>query len=123
MEAAVVLPMIILVTITAVLIIMFFYSQMTERCQLHTALRMEAGRMTEKTVYTVHADSGEASDAEIYADSSAMGGEVYGKKYLVMRHKGVLNRKGTFTVKGTAHSVDGVKYVRYCNLVKGAAGE
>lgn len=119
MEAAIVLPMIILATITAILIIMFFYSQMTEQCRLHTALRMEAGRLSEKTIYTAGADSSADLEAEIYIDSKAMGGEVYGKKYLVMEHKGLLSRKGAFVVEGKCHAVDGVEYVRYCNMVKG----
>lgn len=120
MEAAVVLPVIILVTITSVLIIMFFYSQMTERCRLHTTLRAEAGQLTERTVYT-HQGGGRASDAEIYADSNALGGEVYGKKYLVMQHRGTLRKKGTFIVEGRCQAVDGVEYVRYCSMIRGAA--
>ena len=122
MEAAIVLPMIILATITAILIIMFFYSQMTEQCRLHTALRAEAGQLTGKTAYAGHADDAADLQAEIYADRNAMGGEVYGKKYLVMEHKGLLARKGSFVAEGACHAVDGVEYVRYCNMVKGAAG-
>ena len=49
-EAAVVLPVIMLSVITAILIIMFFYTQMTEQCRLHEVLRAEAGRMTDKTI-------------------------------------------------------------------------
>ena len=43
MEAAVVMPFIIISVITAVLAVMFFYSQMTEQCKMHMALRAEAG--------------------------------------------------------------------------------
>lgn len=119
MEAAIVLPMIILVTITAVLIIMFFYSQMTERSSLHIILRSEAGAMTEKTAYHyVEVSAGELG-AELYRKKSAFGGSVYGKKYLIMPNKGLLGKKGTFVAEGCWHAVDGVAYVRYCNLVKG----
>ena len=48
-EAAVVLPVIMLSVITAILIIMFFYTQMTEQCRLHEFLRAESGKVTEKT--------------------------------------------------------------------------
>ena len=122
MEAAIVLPIIVMATITAVLIIMFFYSQMTEQCRLHTVLRAEAGKLTGKTTYTDHAGGAADLQAEIYVDTKAMGGEIYGKKYLVMEHKGILSRKGTFAAEGVCHAVDGVEYVRYCNMVKGAAG-
>ena len=47
MEASLVLPILIFAVITVVLIIMFFYSQMTERSQMHIALRQEAGLQTE----------------------------------------------------------------------------
>jgi len=116
-----VLPMIILATITAVLIIMFFYSQMTEQCLLHTALRAEAGRLTGKTIYTGHGSDLQEMQAEIHTDKKTMGGEIYGKKYLVMDHRGLLARKGTFVVEGGCHAVDGVMYVRYCNMVKGVS--
>ena len=47
MEASLVLPVLIFAVITVVLIIMFFYSQMTQRSQMHIALRQEAGKQTE----------------------------------------------------------------------------
>lgn len=120
-EAAVVLPMVILVTVTAVLIIMFFYLQMTEQCRLHLALRSEAGLLTGRTIYVARTELAEGTDAEIYTDRKPMGGLVYGKKYLVMAHKGLLERKGTFIVEDSWHAVDGTAYVRYCNMVRGAA--
>lgn len=121
MEAAVVLPVIIMVTITSILIVMFFYSQMTERCQLHIALRSEAGLASGQTEY---ADGNTyAEDAEIYTDKSILGSTVYGKKYLVMEHRGTLEKKGTFTVEGKSHAVDGPSYIRYSHFAKGAADE
>lgn len=115
MEAAIVLPVIIFAVITAVLIIMFFYSQMTERSRMHMVLRQEAGEMTEHT----KTFSKVSWDGECYLDKRASGGEAYGKKYIVMNHRGLLTRKGAFTVEGSCHGNDGTRYVRYCNLVKG----
>lgn len=123
MEAAIVLPFIMLATITSILIIMFFYSQMTEQSKLHVALRHEAGRMTEQTRYLHGGALQTEVDAELYRDEGAFGGKVYGKKYLVMSHKGILNRKGTFTVEGESYGTDGAEYVRYWNLVKGVAND
>lgn len=119
MEAAIVLPMIILVTVTAVLIIMFFYTQMVEQSRLHITLRSEAGMLTEQTVYHHVEPMLDGAGAEIYTKKSAMGGSVYGKKYLVMANKGILDKKGTFPVEGSCYATDGAEYVRYCNLVKG----
>ena len=67
MEAAVVMPFIIVSVITAVLAVMFFYSQMTEQCSMHMALRAEAGRVTGKTEM-LHSVS---SDAELYTKKKA----------------------------------------------------
>lgn len=123
MEAAMVLPVIILVTITSILIIMFFYSQMTEQCHLHMALRSEAGKATGQTSYTGKSADIADTDAEIYTDKGIIGGTVHGKKYLVMKHRGTLERKGTFTVEGKSHMVDGPAYIRYSRLVKGVTDE
>lgn len=122
MEAAIVLPIIIFVVITAVLIIMFFYSQMSERSKMHIALRSEAGILTEKTIYK-HDFRGSNTGEEIYVKKNGFGGDLYGRKYLLMDHKGVLHKKGVFLIEGSCYAVDGVKYVRYCNFVKGLKDE
>lgn len=119
LEAAVVLPVIILTTITTMLIIMFFYNQMTVRCMLHMALRSEAGVESGQTGYV---DAGKyINDIEVesYTAKGLTGGTVYGKRYLIMDHKGVLAEKGTFIAAGKSHIIDGPMYVRYSRLVKG----
>lgn len=123
MEAAVVLPVLILAVITSILIIMFFFSQMTEKCRLHMALRNEAGMMSGQTVYMGESRDAADTDAEIYTSKGITGGTVYGKKYLIMEHQGILEKKGTFVVEGSCHSVDGTDYVRYSRFVKGSADE
>ena len=111
MEAAIVLPIIILVTITSILIIMFFFYQMTERCRLHVALRYEAGMLMEESSDIDGSDM-MGTDAEIYYDKKLINSRVYGKKYLIMNHKGVLDKKGTFIVEGSCYATDGARYVR-----------
>ena len=114
MEAALVLPVIILTVITTVFIIMFFYSQATEQSRLHIALRYEAGMISEKSVSFADAET----DAEIYTKKRAIGGAAFGKKYLVMPHRGLLSKKGAFSIEGSCYGTDGPKYVRYRNIVK-----
>lgn len=116
-EAAVVLPVIMLAVITSVLIIMFFYMQMAEQCKLHNVLRAEAGRVTEKTIYTSGA-SNDMSDAAMHIDKNIIGGKVTGRKYLVMDHKGILDKKGTFTLEGHCYVVDGTSYVRVSSIIR-----
>lgn len=119
MEAAIVLPAIILTTITITLILMFFYSQMTERCRFHVALRQEAGYISGHTDYIRESDE---TDAALHTEKSVKGTIVYGKKYLVMEHKGVLDKKGTFIVDGRCYVYDGTKYIRYREVLDGDAG-
>ncbi len=119
MEASVVLPILIFAVITVVLIIMFFYSQMTQQSQMHIALRQEAGAKTD----TMMSEQSIDWDGEVHTKKGAAGVTVTGKKYLVMDHRGILSKKGTFTVKGTCSGIDAVQYVRYCSLVRGIKDE
>ncbi len=119
MEASLVLPILIFAVITAVLIIMFFYSQMTQRSQMHIALRQEAGIRTE----TMKSGRSIEWDGEIYTKKGAAGVTVTGKKYLLMEHKGILSKKGAFVVKGSCSGVDAAQYVRYCSFVRGIKNE
>ena len=123
MEAALVLPVIIFAVITAVLIIMFFYSQTAEQSRLHTALRSEAGLMSGQTVYADPEILPDDTDAEIYQESRFTGRHIYGKKYLIMSRQGLLKEKGVFIIEGQCYAIDGPEYVRYCTLVKGITGE
>lgn len=122
-EAAVVLPVIILVTITVILIVMFFYHQMTSRCLLHMQIRNEAGLESGQTIYGNREKEIKDIEAEIYTDKGLIGGTVYGKKYLIMGHKGSLDEKGTFLASGKSHIINGPAYVRYSRMVKGINDE
>lgn len=116
LEAAIVLPVIMLSVITAILIIMFFYTQMTEQCRLHKALREEAGKVTDKTIYMSDVYT-KTTDADIYVDKDILGGKVYGKKYLTMEHKGILEKKGIFVLESSFYAADGPSYIRYSSAV------
>ena len=122
MEAAVVLPVIIFVLITIVLIVMFFYSQITERSRLHIAMRCEAGLAAGSTVYG-DSESSEDTDAEIYTEKTVSGSEASGRKYLIMKYRGILEKKGIFVVEGKCSGTDGARYVRYYDLIKGIGNE
>ena len=118
MEAAVVLPFIILSVITVILITMFFYSQISSQCSMHMALRAESGNVTGRSS-VLHSVS---SEAEFYTRKKAFGGVVEAKEYLIMDHRMLLDRKGVCLIQDKAYAVDGVRYVRYCCLVKGVNG-
>lgn len=115
MEASLVLPILIFAVITVVLIIMFFYSQMTERSRMHVVLRQEAGQVTG----TLQSGQPLDWDGEIYTKKGPAGVTVTGKRYLLMEHRGILKKKGAFAVRGSCSGVDAAQYVRYCRLVRG----
>ena len=123
LEGAVVMPVIILAIVTAVLIIMFFFRQMTEQSKLHIALRSEAGGITGKTIY-LHDDRFDLEEGgTIHVEKRSAGSTAYGKKYLIMKHAGILSRKGIFVVEGSSYGTNGPRYVRYCNVIKGGEDE
>jgi len=119
MEAAIVLPVVIIAVITSVLVIMFFYTQMSERSRLHTVLRSEAGIMTEYTLYGDVPDMPDGYEINMKKPGITGTGEISASKNLLMREKGILTKRGRFTVKGSAYAADAPQYVRYCTFVKG----
>ena len=129
-EAAIVLPMVILAVITIVLIIMFFYSQVTERSAMHIALRHGAGEAAGKTVYTGdEAGSGRSggksdeSDSDVYVDRGIVESEAYGKRYLMLENRGLLEKRSPFIIEGKCVAVDGAAYIRYRNVIKVSGDE
>lgn len=119
-EAAIVFPVVIMVMITAVLIIMFFFSQMTEKSRLHIAVRHEAGVLTEQT-YCI--EPAVVSDAEILPVNELKNKALVGKKNVFINNSGVLSNVEPYKIEGSCYLVDGCKYVRYCNLIKGIKDE
>jgi len=122
MEAAIVLPVVIIAVITSVLVIMFFYTQMSERSRLHTALRSEAGIMTEYTLYEELPDLPSGYEVEMKKTGITGNGEISASKNLLMKKKGMLAKRGIFAVEGSAYATDAPQYVRYCVFVKGGNG-
>ena len=117
------LPMIIFAVITVALIIMFFYSQITDQCRLHIAIRSEAGAATGRTVYFEEDENDFNDEIEIYTDKKLTGCEVNGKKYLIMKYKGILEKKGVFLVTGKCTGTDGPAYGRYHRLMEDMRNE
>jgi len=60
---------------------------------MHIASRSESGSIAEKTIY-LHTESGvEDMKTQIYTEKTLLGCRAYGKKYMAMSHKGVLEKK------------------------------
>lgn len=115
MEAALVMPIMILAVITSVMIIIFFYREMSEQSLMHTALMNEAAVSVQGSYFILDEESWDGSTD---LKRSLTGGSIYGKKYIVMDNKGILTKKGTFTLEDKYVFIDGTDYVRYCDLLK-----
>lgn len=107
-EAAVVLPIIVLVTITVVLIVLFFYEESVMQSRMHMTLRAEAGAVSGRTLCA----AGENSHASITV-SGVLSKKVSGSQHLHMRNTGILKRRGTFQIDGQVYVADGVFFARW----------
>lgn len=120
-EAAVVLPFVILAIITAVLIILFFYSSSVSESRMHMALRCEAGQLTGKAA--AFADDGSRLSAENLWDGSvtssgpAPAKTVRGSKHVSMVSAGLLSRLGSRQLSGQLRAVDPVRALRLRQIV------
>lgn len=120
-EAAIVLPFSILVTITVVLTLMFFYEVSISQCHMHMALRCDAGNETGTVRY--ESELGEAITGSRYKGEITCLGHDFNKRYeasanIYMRKFGLLYRPGSTHLTGSCHCVSGRKVVRLCNLLK-----
>lgn len=107
-EAALVLPVIVLVTITVILIVLFFYEESVMQSRLHMALRAEAGAVAERTVCGANCrETGGDSQASITV-SGGLNKKVSGVQHLRMKNAGILTRRDTFQISGDAYVTDGV---------------
>lgn len=86
---------------------------------MHVALRREAGIAAGNS----YAEYDPGWDGEVYIKKNAAGADLYGKKYIVMENKGLLEKKGVFIIEDECAAIDAPKYVRYCSLVKGIKNE
>ncbi|GEM_PF-1246616 len=115
-EAAAVLPFVILAVITTVLIIMFFYESSVSESRMHMALRCEAGLITEK--FTCYSEDGSAISPEDIWDGSitssgiAPAKRVSGSSDVAMVSRGLLSRLGRRSIEGELRAADPVSLLR-----------
>lgn len=116
-EATMVLPLLILSVITCLLICMFFYDTSVRQCQLHQALRCEAGDLTGQTC-NLHRPEYDPSDYSMTTDRHGVFRTISGKEHTAMIHQGILYNRGSADTESLWHASDGVSYIRYCTFTK-----
>ena len=116
-EATMVLPLLILSVITCMLICMFFYDTTIKQCQLHQALRCEAGDLTGRTI-NLNRPEYDAAQLSITTTRSGVFRTVTGKEHTEMIHEGILHNRVSEDMESLWHAADGVAYVRYYTLIK-----
>lgn len=114
-EAAVVLPLLILSLLTCLLICMFFYDTTVKQCQMHQALRAEAGELTGLT-HTLQPAA--ASDAVLSTGRQGLFQIVSGKETTTMIDQLLLKSRVSESTEAIWHATDGVSYVRYHMLAR-----
>ncbi|MBQ6401527.1 MAG: hypothetical protein IJI20_04490 [Firmicutes bacterium] len=114
MEAALVLPMVILTVITCILICTFFYTLTAEQSRMHMALRQNAGALTGHTAYP----EGEIKwEGQIETQKKGIFKTVRGKERVPMKTRGILAHRVERDMESLWTASDGVLYVRYCTLI------
>ena len=114
-EAAVVLPLLILSVLTCLLISMFFYDTTVKQCQLHQALRDQAGELTGLTHTLQTAPQG---DPVLETGRRGLFQTVTGKEETVMIDHLLLRTRVSDSTEAIWHASDGVSYVRYHTLAR-----
>lgn len=107
-EAAVVLPIVIITVITVMLIVMYFYDCSVSQSDLHKALRYEAGTVSDKTVYYLDA-AYDRSLSGVYFTHERK--HLSASTHVTMIHRGILRRRGQKEINGSIYLHDAAKYV------------
>lgn len=107
-EAAVVLPVIVLTVITVILIVMYCYDGSVSQSRLHRALRYEAA-MTAGNVKDYAFEQDRAGlEEEIYFEHGRR--QISASKNISMLHEGILYDRGGRTLTASVHITNSVKY-------------
>ena len=114
-EAAVVLPLLVLSVLTCLLISMFFYDTTVKQCQMHLALREQAGELTGLT-HTLQTAPRDAPVLE--TGRRGLFQTVTGKEETVMIDRLLLRTRVSDSTEAMWHASDGVSYVRYHTLAR-----
>lgn len=116
-------PLLILSILTCVLISMFFYETTIKQCQLHEALRCEAGEVTELTRTMrppdYNRDDLTVSRGDVLRDGAFC--TVSGTSHTEMIRRLLLYQRGSEDTESLWHACDGVSYIRYFMLIKHGA--
>ena len=113
-EAAVVLPVVILSVVAIVYILAFLYSEVAENAKTHVASNAEMGRDTGVSVTRRHIPR----NVSVSKSSSALNGVYHAESRVKFRKKGLFRKSFTKVIESTTYEVDEKKLIRYTDLFK-----
>ncbi|MBQ9016064.1 MAG: hypothetical protein IJ109_08075 [Firmicutes bacterium] len=112
-EAAVVLPLLILSVLTCLLISMFFYDTTQKQCRMHQTLRAQAGELTGR-IHTL--DPAPADEISLSTGMQGLFQTVTGKEETAMIDSIMLKTRVSESTEALWHASDGVSFIRYHTL-------
>lgn len=103
-EAAIVLPIVILVTITIISVILFFYEQSVSCSRLHMVLRAEAASESGRTLYMGDVPYDEGFILEV---SGLINKKIEGNCHVNMVHKLLIRDAAPYELSDSCYVVSG----------------
>jgi len=108
-EAAMVFPLVIITVITLIFMMIYFYSQLNERVDMHIMLRAESGSICENVYY----DNKVNDSFPIYMKSQ----QIYSNS-IVDVEGNLIMRKRDKQIEARKYLIDECKYVRMTDILE-----
>ena len=107
-ESALIFPLVILTVMALIYMMVYFYGQLSDKVDMHIALRAEGGELCENMYYKDIEDNGFV----IYKEAQ----QIYSSGNSYMQRKGLLDaREKTFTAR--KYLIDETRYVRLLDVL------
>lgn len=113
-EAAVVLPIVILSVVAIVYILSFMYSEVAESAKTHVASNAEMGKETGVSITNKHIPR----NVSVSKSSSGLGSVYHSSGTVRFRKKGLFQKSFTKRIESTTYEVDEKKLIRYTDIFK-----
>jgi hypothetical protein len=113
-EAAVVLPVVILCVMAVIYILVFLYSEVAAGAKIHVAANAEMGKQTGVSVTKKHIPHG----VSVYEGGSVSGKVYFADSSVRFRRSGILRHSFTKQIRTYTYEVDEKKLIRYTDFFK-----
>jgi hypothetical protein len=113
-EAAVVLPIVILCVMAVIYILVFLYGEVAAGAKMHVAANARMGEETGVSLTKKHVPHG----ISVYSGSTAFGKAYYADSSVRFRRSGLIRRSFTKQLRTYTYEVDEKKLIRYTDFFR-----